>query len=238
MDLAALKTLNEERRGRRAVVAVTDLDGGESRLIRSAAETEGVLHEAVAKALRTGTSTMCETDGRRFFLNAYLPQPRLVLIGAVHISQALAPMAKVAGYPVEVIDPRTAFASPERFPDVDLRAEWPETALAATPLDSYCAVAAVTHDPKIDDHALKAALDAGCFYVGALGSRKTHAARVDRLIALGAKPQEIDRIAAPIGLDIGAANPAEIAVAILAQVVRAFRSRGLEVARKPKGEAA
>jgi xanthine dehydrogenase accessory factor len=137
-------------------------------------------------------------------------------------------MAKVAGYPLEIIDPRTAFASPERFAEVDLKAEWPEDALRANPLDAYTALAAVTHDPKIDDYPLKVALDAGCFYVGALGSRKTHAKRLERLLALGATPQQVARIAAPIGLDIGAASPAEIAVAVLAQVIQAFRTRGVE----------
>jgi xanthine dehydrogenase accessory factor len=143
-------------------------------------------------------------------------------------------MAGVAGYPVEIIDPRTAFATAERFPDMTLHAEWPEDVLKRQPLDSYTALAAVTHDPKIDDFALKAALDAGCFYVGALGSRKTHARRVERLLGLGATSAEIERIHAPIGLDIGAASPAEIAVAVLAQVIQAFRSRGLEA----KGQAA
>jgi xanthine dehydrogenase accessory factor len=238
MDISALKALNEERRARRAAVLVTDLDRGSARLVREDEEVGGELAAALAKAFRTGNSGAVEADGRMFFLNVHLPQPRLVVIGAVHISQALAPMARVAGYPLEIIDPRTAFASPERFPDVQLYPEWPETVLAERPLDAYTGLAAVTHDPKIDDFALKAALDAGCFYVGALGSRKTHAKRVERLLALGAKPEDIERIAAPIGLDIGAASPAEIAVAVLAQVVRAFRSRGMPAERQPKGEAA
>ena len=238
MDIAALKALNEERRARRAAVLVTDLEDGSARLVRENEQVGGELGVALAKAFRTGVSGAVEADGKKLFLNAHLPQPRLVVIGAVHISQALAPMARIAGYPLEIIDPRTAFASPDRFPDVELYPDWPETVLAQRPLDAYSALAAVTHDPKIDDFALKAALDAGCFYVGALGSRKTHAKRVERLLALGAKPEDIERIAAPIGLDIGASTPAEIAVAVLAQVVRAFRSRGMAKERQPKGEAA
>ena len=238
MDISALKALNEERHARRAAVLVTDLDSGSARLVRENEQVGGELGAALAKAFRTGNSGAAEADGRKLFLNAHLPQPRLVVIGAVHISQALAPMARIAGYPLEIIDPRTAFASADRFPDVDLYPEWPETVLAQKPLDAYTGLAAVTHDPKIDDFALKAALDAGCFYVGALGSRKTHAKRVERLLALGAKLEDIERIAAPIGLDIGAASPAEIAVAVLAQVVRAFRSRGMSGERQPKGEAA
>jgi len=238
MESGLLNAVNDERRARRAVVLVKDLQDGSARLVRETEELGGELGEAVAKAFRTGHSGLVEAGGRSLFLNAYLPQPRLVVIGAVHISQALAPMARIAGYPIELIDPRTAFASADRFPDVELYADWPETVLAERPLDAYSALAAVTHDPKIDDFALKAALDAGCFYVGALGSRKTHAKRVERLLAVGATAAQVERIAAPIGLDIGASSPAEIAVSILAQIVRAFRSRGAGSDHLPKGEAA
>lgn len=236
MDPYVLKTLNAERRARRAAIVVTDLGDGRDRVVREGDAVAGDLGAAIARAFRTGASGMVEAEGRSFFLNVHLPQPRLVVIGAVHISQALAPMARIAGFPLEIIDPRTAFASGERFPDVELSAEWPEDVLREHPLDRYAALAAVTHDPKIDDYPLKAALDAGCFYVGALGSRKTHARRVERLLAMGATPEQIERINAPIGLAIGAANPAEIAVAVLAQVIAAFRSRGL--AGDTKGEAA
>lgn len=234
MDPYVLKTLNAERRARRAAVLVTDLGDGRDRVVREGDMVAGELGAAIERAFRTGLSGSVEAEGRTFFLNAHLPQPRLVVIGAVHISQALAPMARIAGYPVEIIDPRTAFATPDRFPDVPLHADWPQDMLARQPLDGYTALAAVTHDPKIDDFALKAALDARCFYVGALGSRKTHASRVERLLALGAGAEDIGRIHAPIGVDIGAASPAEIAVAVLAEVINAFRSRGLQ----RKGEAA
>jgi xanthine dehydrogenase accessory factor len=236
MDPLHLKKLNDERRARRAAILVTDLGDGSGRLVREGDAIAGELGTVIAEAFRTGASRVVEAEGHSFFLNVHLPQPRVVVIGAVHISQALAPMAQVAGFPLEIIDPRTAFATPERFPDVPLFAEWPEDVLKTRPLDGYTALAALTHDPKIDDFALKAALEAGCFYVGALGSRKTHARRVERLMAAGLSAEEIDRIHAPIGLDIGAASPAEIAVAVLAQVIRAFRSRG--EARQPKGEAA
>jgi xanthine dehydrogenase accessory factor len=227
MDPFVLKTLNEERRARRAVIVVTDLGDGRDRVVREGHAVAGELGDAMAKAFRTGNSGAVEAEGRKFFLNVHLPQPRLVVVGAVHISQALAQMAKIAGFPLEIIDPRTAFATPDRFPEVQLDAEWPEDVLKNRPLDGYSALAAVTHDPKIDDFALKAALDAGCFYVGALGSRKTHAKRVERLLAMGASQSQLDRIHAPIGLNIGAATPAEIAVAVLGQVIEAFRSRGL-----------
>jgi xanthine dehydrogenase accessory factor len=235
MNPISLKKLNEERRARRAAILVTDLSDGSDRIVCEGDVVAGGLGEAVARAFRSGSSGSVEADGRTFFLNVHLPQPRLVVIGAVHISQALAPMARVAGYPVEIIDPRTAFATEDRFPDVTLHPRWPQDVLAEQPLDGYTALAAITHDPKIDDFALKAALDAGCFYVGALGSRKTHAKRVERLLAAGATADEIAGIHAPIGIDIGAASPSEIAVAVLAQVIQAFRSRGAAAAR---GEAA
>ncbi|OQM76622.1 XdhC family protein [Manganibacter manganicus] len=228
MNLKTLEALNAARRERRAVVLVTDLADSGDRLVHAGESVEGELGTAIMRAFQTGRSGSVEADGKTFFLNAHLPAPRLVVIGAVHISQALAPMARIAGYPVEIIDPRTAFATEDRFPDTTLYAEWPQEVLERRPLDSYTAIAAVTHDPKIDDFALKAALDAGCFYVGALGSRKTHAKRVDRLAALGATQEQIQRIHAPIGIEIGAASPSEIAVAVLAQIIRAFHERGME----------
>ncbi|MDZ5696465.1 XdhC family protein [Chelativorans sp. M5D2P16] len=235
MDPHSLKKLNACRRERRAAVLVTDLGGGRDRVVVEGDTVAGSLGEAVEKAFLSGKSATAEIDGQQFFLNVHVPPPRLVMIGAVHISQALAPMARMAGFDVHIIDPRTAFASPERFPDVRLDAEWPEEALQKRPLDAYCALAALTHDPKIDDPALKAAIDAGCFYIGALGSRKTHARRVERLTGAGLAQDSIERIHAPIGLAIGAASPAEIAVAVLAEVIAALRSRGLEARR---GEAA
>jgi xanthine dehydrogenase accessory factor len=146
----------------------------------------------------------------------------------VHISQALAPMAKIAGFDTTIIDPRTAFATHDRFPDVTLIAEWPDVAIPKVGLDPFTALAVVTHDPKIDDGALLAAFAARCFYIGALGSRKTHGRRVERLRAAGAAEADLSRIAAPIGVPIHAQSPAEIAVAILAQVIEALRTRGIE----------
>ena len=228
MDRQSLSKLNEERRARRAAILVTDLVDGSDRVVSEGDRVPGELGDALATAFRSGKSGMVEADGRSLFLTVQLPPPRLVVVGAVHISQALAPMAKIAGFDVEIIDPRTAFATPERFADVTLHAEWPQDVLKARPLDAFTALAAVTHDPKIDDFPLKAALEAGCFYVGALGSRKTHGRRVERLLGLGLAQSAIDRIQAPIGLDIAAASPAEIAVAVQAQVIQALRTRGIE----------
>ena len=228
MDPQALTMLNAERRARRAAILVTDLGDGSDRIVREGDVVSGELGEALPRFFRGGRSGTLEADGRTYFLNVHVPPPRIVIIGAVHISQALAPMAAIAGFDVEIIDPRTAFATAERFPDVAVHAEWPQDVLARRPLDAYTALAAVTHDPKIDDFPIRQALEAGCFYVGALGSRKTHAKRIDRLLAEGCSQAAIDRIRAPIGLDIAASSPAEIAVAVLAQIIGQLRTRGLE----------
>lgn len=225
MDPYVLKILNSEIRARRAVVHVTGISDGRDRAVREGEEVAGELGAALRNAFRTGRPAMVEADGAQWFLNVHLPPPRLVIIGAVHISQALAPMASLAGFEVTIIDPRSAFATTQRFSGVHLIADWPETALAARPLDRHTAVAAVTHETGIDDPALIAALAANCFYIGALGSRKTHARRLARLEEAGVPAEAAGRIEAPIGLDIGASGPAEIAVAILASVIRALRAR-------------
>lgn len=227
MDPFLLRKLNTERAARRAVIHLTDLGDGRDRVIREGDPVAGPLGEAIAAAFRSGKSGLVEAEERQFFLNVHLPPARIVIIGAVHISQALAKMAEIAGFDVTIIDPRTAFATEVRFAGIDLVADWPEDALKTRPLDAYTALVAVTHDPKIDDVPLSQALIADCFYVGALGSRKTHAKRVERLTALGHSEADIAKISAPIGLDIGAASPAEIAVAILADIVAHLRRRSL-----------
>lgn len=220
-----LAALNDERAARRAAILVTDIADGAQRLVREAEIAADLLAAVLAKHLASGKSGLVEADGRTLFLTVQVPPVRLVVVGAVHISQAMAPMAAGLDLALTVIDPRTAFATQERFPGVALVAEWPDAAFGTTVpvLDRYCALAALTHDPKIDDPALKAALAAECFYVGALGSRKTHASRVARLTEAGFSPAQIGRIHAPIGLPIGAVSPAEIALAVLAEIVACLR---------------
>ncbi|MGH6925719.1 MAG: XdhC family protein [Propylenella sp.] len=228
MKLDLLKALNAARRERRAAILVTDTKTGEARLVGEKDAARDPLAGEIEKRFRSGRSGMLEDGGT--FLTVQVPPPRLVVIGAVHISQALAPMAKLAGFDVTIIDPRTAFATPERFPDVPLIAEWPEEALKDVPLDAYTALAALTHDPKIDDIPILSALAAECFYIGALGSRKTHGKRQERLMQQGASSTGLERIHAPIGIDVGASSPAEIAVAILAEIIAALR-RGRQAER-------
>ncbi|MBI3436277.1 MAG: XdhC family protein [Proteobacteria bacterium] len=223
MRLDILHTLNAERAARRAVIVVTEQPGGAQRLVKAVDVASDPLCEQLQAQLRSGRSGMIESPLGRYFLTVHAPSPRLVITGAVHISQALAPVAGLAGYDVTIVDPRTAFASPERFPDVRVIAEWPQVALPPLAIDRYTAFVALTHDPKIDDDALTHALAHDCFYVGALGSRKTHARRVERLAAAGVSPTAIARIHAPIGLAIGAVSPAEIAIAILAEITLRLR---------------
>jgi xanthine dehydrogenase accessory factor len=223
LNLQTLAELNVERAARRPVIVVTDVAGGEQRLVKAADIAADPLRAELGKQLRMGKSGMIEAEGKKLFLNVYAPTAKLVIIGAVHISQALAPLARSLDYDVTVVDPRTAFASAERFPDVPLVAEWPDVALPPLNVDHYTAFVAVTHDPKIDDPALLHAFQRDCFYIGALGSRKTHARRGDRLKAQGASDADIARIRAPIGLNIGAVSPSEIALAIMAEITATLR---------------
>ncbi len=223
MKLELLRQLNAERQARRAAIIITDTATGNQRLIRED-EIAGSDRPDLYRALiRTGRSRPLNEEEGGGFATVMVPPPKLVVIGAVHISQALAPMARIAGYDVTIVDPRTAFATADRFPGVRLVAEWPDVALPGIGVDRWTAFCALTHDPKIDDPGLIHALDKNCFYIGALGSRKTHARRVERLVQSGIDAAMLSRIKAPIGLAIGAQSPAEIAVAILAQMTAALR---------------
>lgn len=225
MKLDVLHDLNAERTARRAAVLVTDTASGAQRLVKAAQVKTDALKDVLEKRLRMAKSGMEDTPQGRVFLTVYVPSPKLVITGAVHISQALAPIAQLLGYDVTIVDPRTAFASIERFPDVKVIAEWPDVALPPLSIDHYTAFVALTHDPKIDDPALEHALARECFYVGALGSRKTHAKRVERLKQAGISEADLARIYAPIGLDIEAVSPAEIAVAIMGEITQVLRQK-------------
>jgi xanthine dehydrogenase accessory factor len=223
VKLQTLHELNAERAARRPVIVVTDTGSGDQRLVKAKDFATDPLSGELSKQLRMGKSGMVEAGGKKLFLNVYAPTAKLVIVGAVHISQALAPLAQSLDYDVTIVDPRTAFASPERFPDVPLVAEWPDVALPPLDIDHYTAFVALTHDPKIDDPALLHAFKCDCFYIGALGSRKTHGKRGERLRSMGASEADIARIHAPIGLAIGAVSPSEIAVAIMAEITAQLR---------------
>ena len=214
MKRETLDALRAARRERRAVALVTELGTGAQRL-------------AEAGDSRTRVEPV-END--EIFTHVFKPTPRLIVIGAVHIAQKLVPLARLADFAVDVVDPRTAFASPERFPDVGLSHDWPDKAVAALKPDSATALVSLTHDPKLDDPALMVALRSPAFYIGALGSRKNHAKRLERLRAEGFDDAELARLHGPVGLPIGALSPGEIAVSIMAEIVAALRGRKLQAA--------
>ena len=222
MTPALLARLQDARAAAEPVVVATNLVSGTQFLLPDPAAPAG-LEAPAGKALRDDRNATVEADGATWFLHAYNPPMRLVVVGAVHIAQALVPMAASLGYGVLVTDPRSTFASDERFPGVAVSTDWPDEAIDAFKPDSRTAIVTLTHDPKLDDPALDRALRSGAFYVGALGSRKTHASRLARLRALGHEDEALNRIKGPVGLDIGAVTAGEIALSIMAELVQVRR---------------
>ena len=222
MRIELLEQLVEDRGQGRAVVLATNLDTGEQTLhypLDADPDDGNSIREEARRALLSDRSRPVHGPDGRYFLLVHNPPRRIVVVGAVHIAQSLARMATQAGFSVTVVDPRRAFNTSVRFPGVDRIAEWPAPALAKLSLNHRTAVVTLTHDPKLDDPALVAALGSPAFYVGALGSRRTHGRRLERLTERGLGREAVSRIRAPVGLDIGAQTPAEIAVAILAEVI-------------------
>ena len=226
MDKHTLDALLAARKAKQPVALVSDIASGAQAVV-TAERVDGTLvldATAVAAArerLANDRSGRIEdSNGRRLFVQVNNPPKRLIVVGAVHIAQPLVEMASTAGYAVAIVDPRGAFATRERFPGVTLSEDWPDDAVTALGLDTRTAVVTLTHDPKLDDPALATALRSACFYIGALGSKRTHAARLERLRRMGFSDAELARIHGPVGLDIGATSPAEIAVSILAQIIQ------------------
>jgi xanthine dehydrogenase accessory factor len=212
----------------RSVALATDLANGRQLLVDDgAAEGDLTLNAAalaeVRQALRSDRNLTLETSEGRIFVEVFSPPRRCFVVGAVHIAQPLVQMLKLADYAVTVIDPRGSFATEARFPGVELTQEWPDEALERLKPDHRSAVVTLTHDPKLDDPALAVGLRSDCFYIGALGSRRTHAARCSRLTELGFGESDLARIHGPIGLAIGAVSPAEVAVSIVAQMTQILR---------------
>ncbi|MDB9823364.1 XdhC family protein [Deltaproteobacteria bacterium] len=230
-----VKTL---RIAQRSFCIITDLESDDKILARmdDPESIEGLdsgLRHEVSEAFHRESSTAVRMENGTYFIQVFNPNPQLIIVGAVHIAGPLARMARLTDYSVVIIDPRATFASEERFPDTELKVEWPDEAMAKMSLHSRTAVVALTHDPKLDDPALKTALQSNVFYIGALGSRKTHASRRDRLKMEGFKEDQLRRIHGPVGLDINARTPAEIAVAILAEITAERRKMNLsDISRK------
>lgn len=228
MRLTLLERLLTLGRTGTPTALVTNLSSG-AQLLVTRANTEGELAlqpeelHHVLRALDEDQSGVMETTAGSAFIEVWNPKPRLLIVGAVHTAQALVPLARVAGYDVTILDPRTAFGSSARFPDVPLLNEWPDEALPRLAPDRRTAILTLTHDPKIDDPALMLALRSEAFYIGALGSRRTHAKRMERLREAGFDEAAISRIRGPVGLAIGARTPAEIAISIMAEITAVLR---------------
>lgn len=240
MKAALVERLLAAKKARRAMALVTDLGSNAQGLFDPDVPTDDLNLTAAQRAAAQATldanqAAELEVEGRRLFVQVRVPDPRIIIVGAVHITQALAPMAVLAGYDVVVIDPRRAFATAERFPGMELRHDWPDEALDALSVDARTAVVTLTHDPKIDDPALDRALKSPAFYIGALGSKKTHAGRLDRLGKAGFDAAALARIYGPAGLNIGGKSPAEIAIAVLAELIAA---RNGKLTRQPEASAA
>ncbi|MBL4741024.1 MAG: XdhC family protein [Sneathiella sp.] len=226
MNFDHLKELQQARLSKRQVVLATNLINGSNQILYPFENKEETFLNSEAKiALNTDKAREIETEDGPVFLNIFNPPLRLFIIGAVHIAQKLAPMAAAAAYDVTVIDPRRSFGSEFRFPEVTLDGRWPDEALETLEPDRRTAIVTLTHDAKLDDPALKSALKSDVFYIGALGSKRTKAKRHDRLIEAGFTGDEISRIHGPIGLDIGAQSPAEIAISIMAELTATLRRK-------------
>lgn len=229
-----LARLNEARAAKRPVALLTRLPDGAQRLYPEDSVPEALAAEAAA-ALRADKARNVEAEGATWFIHPHNSPLRLIVVGAVHIAQALVPMAATLGYAVTVVDPRRAFATEERLgQQVAISGDWPDEAMTALAPDTRTAVVTLTHDPKLDDPALEVALRSPAFYIGCLGSRRTHSKRLERLREAGLTEVEMARIHAPVGLDIGAITAAEVAVSILAQIVESRRGAASETARGPK----
>ena len=223
-----LHAVLEARAQMRPLVLVTELGTGRQWVEIEGGPASGLdasVCAAAHNALRRDRSEVLELAGARYFLHVMSPPLRLFVVGAVHIAQTLVPMASLLGYAVTVIDPRRAFVTGERFPGVTVVTDWPDEALEAAGLDARSAVVTLTHDPKLDDPALHVALASPAFYIGSLGSRRTHARRIERLTGAGFTPETLGKIHAPVGLDIGAVTAAEIAASIAAELTAGFRMR-------------
>ncbi|MFP8882000.1 MAG: XdhC family protein [Myxococcota bacterium] len=240
MKDTTLDALRAARAAKNLTAVVTDLESGAEALWIDGKGIDGKevdgndpadlglaisdsVEAAVAEAARKDASQVVEDDSRRLFIRVFSPPQRLLIIGAVHVAQSLSAMAREAGYAVALIDPRDTWATPERFPDIEIDRRWPDEALADLAIDRRTALVALSHDPKLDEPALSAALSSDAFYIGALGSRRTHARRLDRLRVSGFDDEQLSRIRGPVGLDIGAVSPAEIAVSILAEITQQLR---------------
>ena len=213
-----LQLVLSEKNNRNIIIVATELESGQQ-IILNNNDKNNQIYISAKSLIKQGKSDIINIDSQRWFINISLPALRLVTVGAVHIAQPLAEIATIAGYEVTIIDPRAAFANNKRFPNINIVNEWPEEALIDFKIDNRTAVVTLTHDPKLDDSALYAALNSKAFYIGSLGSKKTHNARIERLKIAGFNEDAIKNIHGPVGLSIGAKSPQEIAISIMSELI-------------------
>ena len=230
MKKEILERILSDKKTKQAVTLATDLDTGNQTLVYSDnAEGPDKTNEEILKVARAtmqdDKSKLYNIDDRKIFMEVFSPPLRMLIVGAVHIAQPLSRMALLTGYDVTLIDPRSSFANNERFPGFTLNNNWPDEAVKELDPDKRTAIVTLTHDPKLDDPALEIAIKSAAFYIGSLGSKKTHAARVERLKSAGFTISEINRIKAPIGLNISSVTPSEIAVSIMAEVIETLHTK-------------
>lgn len=216
-----LSLILSEKNNRNTIIVATEINSGEQIIINEKNDTDinNKILIAAKNNIKQGKSEVLDIESNKWFINITLPPLRLITVGAVHIAQPLAEIATISGYEVIIIDPRAAFANTQRFPDIKIINEWPEVALNELAIDNRTAIVTLTHDPKLDDSALNAALKSKAFYIGSLGSKKTHKSRVQRLKIANFSENEINRIHGPIGLAIGAKSPQEIAISIISEII-------------------
>ena len=213
-----LKLVLSEKNNRNTIIVATELESGQQ-IILNNNDKNNQIYISAKSLIKQGKSDIINIDNQRWFINISLPPLRLITVGAVHIAQPLAEIATIVGYEVTIIDPRAAFANNKRFPNINIVNEWPEEALIDFKIDNRTAVVTLTHDPKLDDSALYAALNSKAFYIGSLGSKKTHNARIERLKIAGFNEDAIKNIHGPVGLSIGAKSPQEIAISIMSELI-------------------
>lgn len=213
-----LQLVLSEKNNRNTIIVATELESGQQ-IILNNNDKNNQIYISAKSLIKQGKSDIINIDNQRWFINISLPPLRLITVGAVHIAQPLAEIATIAGYEVTIIDPRAAFANNKRFPNINIVNEWPEEALIDFKIDNRTAVVTLTHDPKLDDSALYAALNSKAFYIGSLGSKKTHNARIERLKIAGFNEDAIKNIHGPVGLSIGAKSPQEIAISIMSELI-------------------
>ena len=225
MDKAVLEKILSLKKKKEPFCLVSKANSTDTEVITLSESSKSGLNEFINKALKEDKLILIENNNEEWIINPFNPPPKLIIVGAVHVAQSLALIAENLDFEVVIIDPREAFAEQERFPNNKVICAWPEDAFDELILDSRTAVVTLTHEPNLDDIALKRSLKSKCFYIGALGSKKTHKKRIERFLADNITQEDISKINGPIGLPINAQTPGEIAISIMSEIIPSLRNQ-------------